>query len=148
RPRDQERETWNGRRAGVEGAVSLFGADRAFEIGKLEAELPALLVGQPALWYRLGAVDEQFDLRIARLLGGLRAAARSKGEPPARIEDPGQILHELRLRKDAAELQALRRAIELTRRGHLLAMRAGKPGAHEYELQSILEREYRGGGGR
>lgn len=32
RPRDPERETWDGRRAGVEGAVSTFGADAAFPI--------------------------------------------------------------------------------------------------------------------
>src|SRR5438105_1188412 len=30
RPRDPERETWDGRRAGVEGAVAEFGADKAF----------------------------------------------------------------------------------------------------------------------
>src|SRR5213595_3286107 len=33
RPRDKEREVWNGRRAGVDGAVKSFGADQAFEIG-------------------------------------------------------------------------------------------------------------------
>src|SRR5713101_8435540 len=35
RPRDKEREIWNGRRAGVDGAVKIFGADQAFEITKL-----------------------------------------------------------------------------------------------------------------
>src|SRR5215470_9717927 len=35
RPRDKEREIWNGRRAGVDGAVKEFGADQAFEIEKL-----------------------------------------------------------------------------------------------------------------
>jgi Xaa-Pro aminopeptidase len=148
RPRDKEREIWNGRRAGVKGAVEAFGADQAFEIEKLDAELPKLLLGAPALWYRLGGHDEAFDLRVARLLASMRARARAFGDPPARIEDPGQVLHELRLRKDPVELRSLRKAVELTRRGHLAAMVAGRPGAHEYELQALLEREYRGGGGR
>src|SRR5688572_3129808 len=30
RPRDPERETWNGKRAGVEGALERFGADAAY----------------------------------------------------------------------------------------------------------------------
>jgi Xaa-Pro aminopeptidase len=148
RPRDKEREIWNGRRAGVEGAVKAFGADAAFEIDKLDSELPKLLLDAPALWYRLGGFDEQFDARIARTLSAMRARARLMGPPPPRIEDPAQVLHELRLKKDPVELQAMRKAVELTRRGHLAAMKAGKPGAHEYELQALLEREYRGGGGR
>ena len=148
RPRDKEREIWHGRRAGVEGAKAAFGADQAFEVERLDAELPKLLLGAPALWYRLGGVDEQFDLRIARLLQAMRGRARNAGNPPARIEDPGQLLHELRLRKEPPEMTALRKAVELTRRGHLAAMAAGRAGAHEYELQALLEREYRGGGGR
>ena len=148
RPRDKEREIWNGRRAGLEGAVKAFGADAAFDIAALDAELPKLLTGAPALWYRLGGFDEAFDLRIGRTLSTMRMRARAAGSPPSRIEDPAQILHELRLKKDPAELRSLRKAVELTRLGHLAAMAAGKPGAHEYELQSILEREYRHGGGR
>lgn len=148
RPRDKEREIWNGRRAGLEGATKAFGADQAHEIDKLDEVLPKLLVNQPALWYRLGGHDEALDARIARMLGLMRARSRALGAPPPRIEDPGQLLHELRLQKDPAELLALRKAVELTRRGHLAAMAAGKPGANEYELQALLEREYRGGGGR
>jgi Xaa-Pro aminopeptidase len=148
RPRDKEREVWNGRRAGVEGAVKNFGADQAFEISKLDDELPKLLASAQVLFYRLGGPDAEFDARIARMLRHLRARARAGMDAPRRIEDPGQIVHEMRLRKEPRELDAIRRAVELTRRGHLAAMKAGRPGAHEYELQSLLEREFRGGGGR
>ena len=37
RPRDREREVWTGRRAGVEGAVTEFGADQAYKIDELIA---------------------------------------------------------------------------------------------------------------
>src|SRR5512138_1510642 len=43
RPRDKEREVWTGRRAGVDGAVKSFGADQAFEIDKIEVELPKMI---------------------------------------------------------------------------------------------------------
>src|SRR5437773_3190653 len=39
RPRDPEREIWDGRRAGVEGAVRGFGAYEAFPIAELDARL-------------------------------------------------------------------------------------------------------------
>src|SRR5438552_6999176 len=148
RPRDREREIWNGRRAGIEGAKAAFGADQAFTVDELEKELPALIGSARTLYYRLGAVDPGFDARIARLLQTLRMRSRAGTAAPQRIEDPGQIVHELRLRKSAEELAALRKAVELTRKAHLAAMAAGRPGSHEYELQALLEREFRGGGGR
>ncbi|MGZ6143176.1 MAG: M24B family metallopeptidase, partial [Myxococcales bacterium] len=86
--------------------------------------------------------------RMARMLRSLRQRARAGVNAPTRVEDPGQIVHELRLRKEPLELQTLRKAAELTRRGHLAAMKAGRPGTHEYELQALLEREFRHGGGR
>src|SRR5258707_1970788 len=42
RPRDRERETWTGRRAGVEGAMAEFGADRAYNIDQLDRVLPEI----------------------------------------------------------------------------------------------------------
>src|SRR5689334_295537 len=148
RPRDKEKEIWTGRRAGTEGAMNGFGADQAFEIDKLDAELAKLMGSARTLFYRVGGDDPELDMRIARMLRTLRARARAGVNAPARIEDPGQIVHELRLRKEPREIEALRRAAELTRRGHLASMKAGRPGAHEYELHALLEREFRHGGGR
>jgi Xaa-Pro aminopeptidase len=148
RPRDKAKEIWTGRRAGVEGAVAGFSASQAFDIAALDVELPKLLGHAKTLYYRLGSADPLFDARIARTLGQLRARARAGMDAPRRLEDPGQIVHELRLHKEPAEIEALRRAVVYTRMGHLAAMREGKPGSHEYELHSLLEREFRHGGGR
>jgi Xaa-Pro aminopeptidase len=148
RPRDRERETWNGRRAGIEGAVKNFGASQAFEIGKLDGELPKLVGSARTLFYRFGGDDSRFDTRVAGMLRHLRARARAGMVAPTRIEDIAQLVHDLRVRKDARELATMRKAVELTRLGHLRAMKAAKPGVYEYELQSLLEKEFRGGGGR
>ena len=55
RPRDPEREIWDGRRAGVEGAKSEFGAEEAFPIAEFESKLAEFLDGADVLYYRLGA---------------------------------------------------------------------------------------------
>ena len=49
RPRDPEREVWNGRRAGLEGAKSDYGADAAFQIGEFPEKLSELIGGAPWL---------------------------------------------------------------------------------------------------
>ena len=40
RPRDREMEIWNGRRAGVEGAIATYGADAAYTIDELDDKAP------------------------------------------------------------------------------------------------------------
>ena len=63
RPRDPEREIWDGRRAGVEGAKSEFGAEEAFPIAEFESKLAEFLDGADVLYYRLG-VDSDLDNKI------------------------------------------------------------------------------------
>ena len=62
RPKDPEREIWDGFRHGVEGAKSEFGADTAFHIDELARRLPELLAGHDAVVYRWG--NKAFDDRM------------------------------------------------------------------------------------
>src|SRR5437899_12270919 len=141
RPRDREMEIWNGRRAGTEGAIATYGADAAYTIDQLDAKLREYAVERPVLYYRLG--NATFDGRVTRLVAELRGA-RTRGFPsPVRIEDPGPLLHDLRLRKSEAELARLRRACAISRDAHAEAMRAARPGMHEYEVQAVLEYVFR-----
>jgi Xaa-Pro aminopeptidase len=39
RPRDRQMEIWNGRRAGVEGAIGVYGADNAYAVDQLDSKL-------------------------------------------------------------------------------------------------------------
>src|SRR5947208_8400123 len=136
RPRDREMETWNGRRAGTEGAIATYGADAAYTIDQLDAKLREYAVERPVLYYRLG--HRAFDARITRLVAELRGA-RARGFPaPVRIEDPGPLLHELRLRKTPAEIARLRRACSISRDARAEAMRYARPGMHEYDVQAAL----------
>jgi len=144
RPRDREMEIWNGRRAGVEGAVAGYGADAAYPVEQLDDKLREYLIDRPTVYYRLGT--GAFDGRITRLVAELRAA-RVRGYPaPVRVEDPGPILHELRLRRSPAELLRHRRACEISREAHKEAMRYARPGLYEYQVQAALEFVFRANG--
>jgi Xaa-Pro aminopeptidase len=141
RPRDREMEIWNGRRAGTEGAIATYGADAAYTIDQLDGKLREYAVERPVLYYRLG--NPHFDARITRLVTELRAARARGFSAPVRIEDPGPLLHDLRLRKTEAELVRLRRACAISRDAHHEAMRFAAPGMHEYEVQAALEFVFR-----
>jgi Xaa-Pro aminopeptidase len=144
RPRDREMEIWTGRRAGVQGAVDGYGADAAYPIDELDQKLREYAVDRAALVYRLG--QAAFDARIVRLVEQVRPARARGYATPSRIDDPGPILHELRLRRSPAELARHRRACEISRDGHLEAMRHTRPGLHEYEVQAALEFVFRASG--
>ena len=144
RPRDREMEIWNGRRAGVEGAVAAYGADAAYPVEQLDDKLREYLIDRPTVYYRLG--QGAFDGRITRLVTELRAARVRGFAPPVRVEDPGPILHELRLRRSPAELLRHRRACEISREAHTEAMRYARPGLYEYQVQAALEFVFRAHG--
>ncbi|MBV8147995.1 MAG: aminopeptidase P N-terminal domain-containing protein [Candidatus Eremiobacteraeota bacterium] len=145
RERDPERELWDGARVGVERAPAALGVDAAFPISELSERLPALLLGTSTIHYAVGR-DEAMDRMIHGALEAARDSGRSKGKIPQRFADPALVLHSMRLIKSDGEIAQLRDAVEITRRGFLAAMRATKAGAFEYEIQAVLEAEYRAAG--
>ncbi|HEY5725876.1 MAG TPA: aminopeptidase P N-terminal domain-containing protein, partial [Methylomirabilota bacterium] len=144
RPRDREQEIWTGRRAGTEGAIATYGADAAYTIDELDARLREYAIDRAGLVYRLG--NPHYDGRVTRLVSEMRGVRARGFTTPARIEDPGPILHELRLRRAPEELARQRRACEISRDAHIEAMRFARPGQHEYEVQAALEFVFRKGG--
>ena len=144
RPRDREMEIWNGRRAGVEGAIATFGADTAYTVDQLDDKLREFAVDRPALFYRLG--QPALDGKITRLLEHLRGVRTRGFVAPTRIDDPSPIIAEMRLRRSPAELARQRRACDISRDAHTEAMRFARPGMHEYEVQAALEFVFRAGG--
>jgi Xaa-Pro aminopeptidase len=148
RPRDPEREVWDGHRAGVEGAKEVFGADAAYPLDELDAQLRELLEPADSIHYALGG-DPETDRRITALVTGFRRTRQRTGRGPVSLVDPGIALGESRLVKDEDELQRIRRAARVTAAGHLTAIRASRPDVGEWELEAAMEATWRryGAGG-
>ncbi len=146
RERDPEREIWDGRRQGVAGARRRFGVDEAFEFGTLWQQLPRFLSTHRRVFHRLGA-DAVFDRRLFDLFGAQARRDRRRA-PPAHpvLEDPFPAIAAARLVKDVAEIGALRAAADVTVAGHRAAMVAASAGMHEFEVQAVLEAEFRRSG--
>ena len=145
REKNEERETWDGFRFGPQAARERFGFDRALPFSSLDEEMPKLLADRPALWYALGS-DERLDARVRRWLGAVRAQARMGVAAPAQVFDLHAILDEMRLVKDDVEIATMRRAARISAGAHVRAMRATRPGCHEYEIEAELLHEFRRNG--
>lgn len=146
RPRDPEMETWDGRRAGVEGAVATYGAEVAYPASELAAKLGELIANHDELHFAVG-LDDEMDLLVTHAIAKLRKTEKRGKRPPRAIVDPRDALHELRLHKRPEELAALRKAAEISTEAHVLAMQAGKPGVFEHELEALINYTFRRHGG-
>jgi Xaa-Pro aminopeptidase len=143
-PRDPEREIWDGKRLGVDGALAL-GVDAAYPIAELEQRLPELLKDQPRLYCRFGW-DTRTDEKLRRALGAARAQARKGAGYPTELVDADTIVHELRRIKETGEVALLERAIAISAEAHRAAMAAARPGLFEFEVEAILRSVFQKGG--
>ena len=145
RPKHEEREIWDGFRHGPEAARTAFGYDEAWSIEEFDSRLPALMAGQANLFYALG-FDAAFDARVTHALNTVRNMARSGLSVPAVIRDARALLDPMRVVKDASEIAIMRAAAAISTEAHKRAMRATRPGRHEYEIEAELLHEFRRGG--
>ena len=142
RERNEEREVWDGVRYGPERARERFGFDEAHPISTLDEAMAKLLADQPALHTPLGA-DPDWDTRVMHWLNAVRAQARTGVAAPGRVHDVRGLVDEMRLVKDAHELDVMRRAAVISAGAHRRAMAAARPGATEYQIEAELLHEFR-----
>jgi Xaa-Pro aminopeptidase len=142
RDRDPERELWDGRRAGPEGACRDYGMDDAFPIDDIDEILPGLLEGREKIYYHFGR-DSEFDLRLMGWVNRVRGQVRQGAVPPQEFLALGHVLHDLRLFKSRAELRLMAKAAKIAAEGHLRAMRACRPGMREYQIEAELLHAFR-----
>ena len=145
-PRDREKETWTGKRFGVEGAREVFGADAAYTIDQVAEVLRPHLAQTDRVYFAPGR-DEHINTLIEGLIDGSRAARARTGQGVDSLVDPASILHEMRLYKSAEELELMRKAVAASAGAHAAAMREARDGAFEYELEALLEYHFRSAGG-
>ncbi|MCB1943284.1 MAG: aminopeptidase P N-terminal domain-containing protein, partial [Candidatus Accumulibacter sp.] len=116
REKNEERETWDGFRYGPEAAAAAFGFDEAYPIASLDQKLPELIANRRALWHSLGH-DTAWDQRIAAALNSVRGQSRGGTRTPGEIHDLRSLLDEMRLIKDAHEIDNMRRAADIASAG-------------------------------
>lgn len=145
--RDAGVERYVGRRTGpesLEGKIGIAGR----ELARLRPTLDSLAnAGLPfyvvpdmpsGTWY---ATPDSLT-RGARLLGQVREAHRGLV-----IHAIDSTVSRLRARKSPAEIALLRRAVGISSRAQVEAMKATGPGCGEYEIQALVEGAFRRLGG-
>ncbi len=142
RERHAEKELWDGRRAGQDGAVEEFGADDAFPIDDIDDILPGLIEGCDRVYYTMGMYSD-FDSRIADWVNSLRTGASRGLHTPTEFVALDHLLHDMRLYKSRNEISAMRKAATVAVAAHRRAMQIARPGIYEYEVEAEFRHEFR-----
>ncbi|MBU3567646.1 aminopeptidase P N-terminal domain-containing protein [Polynucleobacter alcilacus] len=145
RPKDPEREIWDGIRLGPEAAPEALGIEFAHSNQELDQKLSDILADQDAVYVSLSE-NAEADRRLRHWMKQVRGQARSGINPPSAFHDVEALIHEMRLFKDAQEINTMRRAATISARAHVRAMQACKPGMREYQLEAELLHEFRNSG--
>jgi Xaa-Pro aminopeptidase len=141
RDRDPTRETWDGKRAGPDGATAEYGADDAFPIGDIDDILPGLIEQCDRVYYTMG-LHAEFDQRVIGWVNTLRGQAKLGVHTPLEFVALDHLLHDMRLYKSRPELAAMRRSAEIAVGAHIRAMKSTRPGIFEYEVMADILHEF------
>lgn len=147
RERDLEKETWNGVRAGQEGACELYGADDSFPIGDLNDILPRMIEQSERVFYAMGC-NHELDKQMSEWISTIRNQGRAGVHGPIEFVALDHYLHDMRLYKSRSEIKAMRTAARISAKAHKRAMRYCRPGLMEWQVEAELVHECARQGGR
>lgn len=136
RERNREMEIWTGLRAGIDGAVTQYGADEAFVIDDLDNKIIEKLSKKSTLYYRI-AHDKKFDSQVSSWLATLNQ--RQGESAPEQLKSLDVILDEMRLIKSSAEIEMMRTAAKISAYAHTRAMQMVRPEMWEYQLEAEIQ---------
>lgn len=142
RPKDLDREIWDGWRLGPEAAPQHLGINCAFSNALLDEKMPAYLANKNAIFSRL-INAEPINGQLKNWLNEVKGMARTGASSPAVLFDVEMLIHEMRLFKDAYEIDIMRKAGKIAALGHIKAMQATRPGLREYHLEAELLHTFR-----
>jgi Xaa-Pro aminopeptidase len=145
RPKNVEREIWDGLRLGPVAAPSVLGVDFAHSIEEINQVVPELMKNFNCVYQRI-ASSETEDRTMRVWLSELAKGARQGIKRPSQFYDIEALIHERRLIKDELEISLMRQAAKIAALGHLQAMQVSKPGLQEFHLEAELLHQFRKNG--
>lgn len=145
RPKDIERETWDGFRYGPEATEREFKVDKSYLLSDFDKMIVDLLKPVERVYYRWN-ISSEFDTKMLSILNQVRSSLGRTGRGHLPVFDSWELIGEMRLIKSAYESAALHKAGEISARGHIAAMRFVRPGVTERQVQGVIVGSFFGQG--
>lgn len=132
---DPMKERWTGRRIHAGDVPEKYGFDRCGYVESVWEELARAAGEAKTLWLDFDGVEPDAVPQAVREFA--REARRRL--PGLEVKDVWPLLRDMRTIKKPCEIEAMRRAAEITRAGILAMMKATRPGMMEYQLKAEFD---------
>ena len=136
-----EEEVWTGYKIGTDKAKSFYLADHSYNNHETD-KFKDFLFSCERIYYNLGSSKKIDDLIFQGLEKFQRTKSRT-GTPNPMIIDPSILIDRMRLIKTKEEINLMQKAIDITAEGFRKAIENTSEGLYEYEIQEIMEKEFR-----
>lgn len=140
RDRDPDREVWDGELYGVDRAKSVFGMDQADSVRGFCSRLQDLLKGCKRIYVRpewQASTERMLEFKKAWQVASLAQGKGSHGLIP--LLDPSSLLAQLRVVKDAEEIERMRTVCRVTAQAHQHLLKTVRPGMLEREVMAEFQ---------
>lgn len=141
-----EEEVWTGYKIGINKAKSFFLADESYNNNE-NKKFKEIIFSCEKIYYNLGS-SLKIDKMIFEGLEKFKETKSRTGSPNPLIMDPSILVDSMRLIKNKAEIDLIQNAIDISAKGFLKALENTSAGKYEYEIQEILEMEFRMSGAK
>jgi Xaa-Pro aminopeptidase len=125
--KEPEKELWTGSRVGVEAAKGRFHVDDVFEYDDFEKMFQEFIEKKRRIYYDFRLEDAKVQI------------LKTHAKDAVIFENAAPCVELLRLRKSAAEIGLIKKALKITKNAHHRAMKKSKKLSYEYELQAEIE---------
>jgi Xaa-Pro aminopeptidase len=142
--RDPAREVWEGARLGPDGAQTRTGVP-AQSARRFGAVLDSLVNTTSVLYTTIAPpLDQSLTADLTHAQQILARIRDRKGD--LEIKTVQNLIRQQRGVKSAAELDRIRRAVQISALAHREAMRSTEPGMNEFEIRALMEYMFRRNG--
>ena len=137
--RNEEMETWEGKRLGQSGAIDQYEAEKAYSYQDYRKILPNLLSGYQNIYCDYSSPNfEKFDKSL--LSNAVPYDQRGADFSNATLYSLQPLISELRLIKSGGEIELLKEACDITVAGHIHAMKITSSDSYEYQVAAEMEK--------
>ena len=156
-PYDVHHHIWEGYRAGIDGAITDFNADKAYPISELNNILPDLISEFDNIYYRVGSdsniddiITSFYSIQLRQVTGkrGNYNINKNTNHGAISIIDPIPFVSELRMIKSNNEIKLIDDAINISKQGFNYIHSIIDQTMTEYQVQTELEYIFRKNGSR
>ena len=156
-PYDVHHHIWEGYRAGIDGAITDFNADKAYPISELNNILPDLISEFDNIYYRVGSdsniddiITSFYSIQLRQVTGkrGNYNINKNTNHGAISIIDPIPFVSELRMIKSKNEIKLIDDAINISKQGFNYIHSIIDQTMTEYQVQTELEYIFRKNGSR